>query len=159
MLDMPAPPGRLVVPTVLPDPTPDPVPTPAAPPPARPPTTSTSRPAERPAQPTPTATPEPPPTPAPTPVLQTTPDPSGLEQRAQAQLDRAQKDLDKVAYNRLSADAKLQYDTARQYIGQAQDALKMKNVVFANQLAEKAAILASLLVKSQGRGPISPTVS
>ena len=45
----------------------------------------------------------------------------------------------------------LQFDAARLYIGQAEDALKIRNYVFAGQLAEKAATLASLLVKSQGK--------
>ena len=158
-LDMPAPPGRLIIPTVLPEPPPEPAPTPPASPPSRPPSATTTRPAERPAPPTPTPTPEPSPTPTAAPVLQTTPDVSGLEQKAQAQLDRAKIDLQKVSYKNLNADARLQYDTAWQYIGQAQDALKMKNYVFANQLAEKAAVLANLLVKSQGGTITSPTFS
>lgn len=68
----------------------------------------------------------------------------------------ARHDLDKINYKALGADAKVQYDAANQYINQAEDALKLKNYVFASQLADKAAVLASLLVKSQSR-VIAPT--
>jgi len=157
-LDMPSPPKRLIIPTVLPEPAPEPTPPASSQTPVRsssaPPAT---RPAERQAQPQPATTPEPTPTPTPPPVLQTTPDVTGLEQKARTQISNALRDLDKITYKNLNADARLQYDTARQYVGQAEDALKMKNYVFANQLAEKAAVLAGLLVKSQGRDVTSPT--
>jgi hypothetical protein len=157
-LEMPLPPGRLIVPSPIPEPRPEPTPTPIAQPPARqqapPPAT---RPAERPATPPPAATPTPEPTPQPNaPLLQTTSDVNGLEQKAQAQLMSAKRDLDKVNYKLLGSDARVQYDTARQYIGQAEDALRLKNYVFAGQLADKAAVLASLLVKSQTPA-IAPT--
>jgi uncharacterized protein (DUF885 family) len=86
-------------------------------------------------------------------VLLTTPNAGDLEQKAQSNIAAAQRDLQKVNYKALSPDAKLQFDTAQQYIGQAETALKMRNYVFAGQLAEKAATLASLLVKSQGKNP------
>jgi hypothetical protein len=84
-------------------------------------------------------------------VLLTTPNVGDLEQKARSNIAAAQRDLGKVIYKSLSKDAQLQYDTAQQYIGQADEALKIKNYVFAAQLAEKAATLASLLVKSQGK--------
>ncbi len=159
-LEMPLPPGRLIVPTTIPQPAPEPTPTPTptpVKPPAPPPTTA------RPERPAPTPTPTPDPTPAAAaPVLQTTSSATELERlesNARTQLLNAKRDLAKVNYRGLNSDAKLQYDTANQYIGQADDALKIKNYVFASQLADKAAVLASLLVKSQGRGPLAPTVS
>ncbi|HKV99362.1 MAG TPA: hypothetical protein VJN96_06045 [Vicinamibacterales bacterium] len=154
VLDMPAPPGRLIVPSAIPEPAPEPV----APAPTQTPTRQNNPPAtrasERSSPPASTATPPPEPTPpAAPPVLLTTPNAGDLEKKAQANIIAARADLERVKYSALSADAKLQYDTARQYLGQADDALKMKNYVFAGQLAEKAATLASLLVKSQGKEP------
>ena len=156
-LEMPAPPGRLIVPATIPEPSPEPVAPATVQTPARQNTPPATRPAERSAPP-PTATPPAPePTPpAPPPVLLTTPNAADLEQKAQNHILAAKSDLQKVNYKALNTDAKLQFDTARQYIGQAEDALKMRNYVFAGQLAEKAATLASLLVKSQGR-KLAPT--
>ncbi len=152
MLDMPAPPGRLIVPSVIPEPSPEPAPPAAVQTPAR----QNTPPAAKPERPTPTPTqtaPPPEPSPTPTPlVLQTTPNVGDLDQKAQSNIAAAKRDLQKVKYQALSKDAQIQYDTASQYITQAEDALRIKNYVFAGQLAEKAATLASLLVKSQGKG-------
>jgi hypothetical protein len=120
-LEMPLPPGRLIVPSPIPEPKPEPTPTPVAPPPVRQPAA----------------------------VLQTTSDVSGIEQKTRAQLASAKHDLEKIKYNALGPDAKVQFDAANQYIVQAEDALKLKNYVFASQLADKAVVLASLLVKSR----------
>ena len=154
---MPAPPGRLIVPTTIPEPSPEPVAPATVQTPARQNTPAATRPAER-STPPPTATPPPPePTPsAPPPVLLTTPNAGDLEQKARNNIAAAQLNLQKVVYKALSPDAKVQFDTAQQYIGQAEDALKIRNYVFAGQLAEKAATLASLLVKSQGQGHSLP---
>jgi outer membrane biosynthesis protein TonB len=150
-LEVPLPPGRLIVPSPIPEPKPEPTPTPVAPPPVhQPAATPTPRPAERstpPPAPTPTPEPTPPQTNAP--VLQTTSDVSGIEQKTRAQLASARHDLEKIKYNTLGADAKVQFDAANQYIVQAEDALRLKNYVFASQLADKAVVLASLLVKSR----------
>ena len=158
-LEVPLPPGRLIIPSPIPESKVEPTPTPVAPPPVRPPaTTPTPHPAERSTPPpAPTPTPEPTPPPSNAPVLQTTSDVIAIEQKAKAQLASAQHDLDKINPKTLGPDAKVQYDAARQYITQADDALKLKNYIFAGQLADKAAVLASLLVKSQGRAnaPIS----
>jgi len=156
-LEMPAPPGRLIIPATIPEPSPEPVAPAAVQTPVRQNNPQATRPAER-STPPPNATPPPPePTPsAPPQVLLTTPNAGDLEQKAQSNIAAAQRDLQKVNYKALSPDAKLQFDTARQYIGQAEDALKMRNYVFAGQLAEKAATLASLLVKSQGKN-LAPT--
>lgn len=150
-LEMPAPPGRLIVPLPIPEPAPEPV----APAPVQTPVRQNTPPATRPAErtPSPSTSTAPPPEPTPPaapPVLLTTPNVGDLEQKARGNIAAAQRDLKKVDYKALSKDAQLQYDTANQYIGQAEDALKVKNYVFAGQLAEKAATLANLLVRSQG---------
>jgi len=152
-LEMPAPPGRLIIPSPIPEPTPEPAAPAATQPAVRPNPPPATRPAERTTPPATSTTPPPEPTPpAAPPVLLTTPNVGDLEQKAQANLVAARRDLKRVNYNALSNDARLQFDTAQQYIGQAEDALKVKNYVFAGQLAEKAATLASLLVRSQGKG-------
>jgi hypothetical protein len=157
VLDMPTPPGRLIVPTAIPEPAPEPVTPAPTQTPARQNNPPATRPAERSSPPANTTAPPPESTPpAAPPVLLTTPNVGDLEKKAQANIVAARADLEKVKYAALSADAKLQYDTARQYLGQADDALKMKNYVFAGQLAEKAATLASLLVKSQSKAPAAP---
>jgi hypothetical protein len=47
----------------------------------------------------------------------------------------------------LNADGRAQYDAARRFIQQAEEALKQRNVVFAGKLADKAATMASVLVR------------
>jgi hypothetical protein len=68
-----------------------------------------------------------------------------LEAGILAGLARANESLSGVDYRRLSADAKTQYDTARSFIRQAQEALRTRNLVFARNLADKAAALAAQL--------------
>jgi hypothetical protein len=111
----------------------------AAPPPPVPTPTTTPPPVaiERPAQPAPA---EPLPTP-----LQTTANPSAAEQRTRATLEAAKKDLARIDTRTFSADARAQYDLARRYVEQANDALTEKKFEFAQQLADKAATLAALL--------------
>lgn len=60
-------------------------------------------------------------------------------------LARATADLSRVDYNRLNADARTQYDQAKRFGSQADEALKAKNLVFASYLADKAATLAAQL--------------
>jgi hypothetical protein len=55
---------------------------------------------------------------------------------------RAAADLNKIDYRALNTDARTQYDTAKRFIEQAEDAIRMKNLPFAKSLAEKAATLA-----------------
>jgi hypothetical protein len=97
---------------------------------------------------TPPSTSPPPPQPDPIgPILQTTANVTEAERRARATLGRALADLAHVDYRGLSPDARAQYDQAKRFITQADAALKVKNVVFAEQLADKAASLAGLLVR------------
>ena len=62
------------------------------------------------------------------------------------QLALATGALRRVDYLGLNADARSQYDTAKRFIEQAEQALKEKNLVFAAKVAEKAAGLAASLV-------------
>jgi len=79
--------------------------------------------------------------------LQTTAKVGELEQKIRALLARATRDLDKIDVRTLSTDGRAQYDEARRFGEQAEAALKVKNLAFAEQLADKAATLASLLAK------------
>jgi len=147
-LTTPNPPDRVIVPVTLPEPVEaPPAPAPSPPAPTRPrestrPERSTPPPS---ASPSANSTPE---TPAPQPpVLQTTLNPAELEQQARAFIGTASRDLDRVPVPQLNASARAQYDRARGFIRQAEDALRIKNVVLARELADKAASLASQLPK------------
>jgi outer membrane biosynthesis protein TonB len=156
-LDMPAPPPRDVEPNDAEVPPPMTlVPEPARNTPARP------RPAPAPPRPEPpkpadTPKPEPPPTPVvvepakpaeeparPPTTLQTAPATAEgeVERTIRASLLRATADLNRVDYRALNADARTQYDTAKRFVRQADDAMHGKNLVLAKQLADKAAALA-----------------
>ena len=87
------------------------------------------------------------PTKPPAPLLQTTPPNTevDLERGIRATLTRAQTDLNRVDAGRLTADARVQYDTAKSFIRQADQAIRAKNLLFAKSVAEKAAVLAAQL--------------
>lgn len=156
-LDMPAPPPRVVE-----------VAEPQQPPvvalPDEPRTTIRTRPAQ-PAQRTDTPRPSEPPktdvivaeTPKPavddppkTPptTLQTTPTQreAQVERRVNSLIAQAMNDLNRVNYQALSSDARNQYETAKRFATQAQEALRARNLVFAANLADKAAALAAQLL-------------
>ena len=138
-LDMPAPPPRDVEPGDA-----------EAPPPvssaAEPARGTPARPRPPSAQP---ATPPvaPPPRPEPPTVLQTAPATAEgeTERGIRAVLVRANADLSRVNYRALNADARTQYDTAKQFARQADEAMRAKNLVFAKNMADKAAALAAQL--------------
>ena len=70
----------------------------------------------------------------------------GAQERAiKEAMGRASADLARIDYGVLSVDAKSQYDTAKRFITQAEDAMRTKNLVFAKNLADKAATLAAQL--------------
>ena len=79
--------------------------------------------------------------------LQTTPveRESEVEQQVRALVAKASRDLAKVDYPLLDRDARTQYDTARRFIDQAEEAAKARNFVLAGTLADKAATLANQL--------------
>lgn len=69
------------------------------------------------------------------------------DRTVRAIMGRAQGLLSGVDYRLLSAAARQQYDTARRFITQADNALKIRNYVFARNLADKAETLARQLGK------------
>ena len=89
----------------------------------------------------------PPPTEEPPRTLQTTANATQAEQRIRGLLANAGRDLGRIDYRALSVDAQAQYDIAKRFTQQADEAMKGKNIVFAEQLADKAAALAAQLLK------------
>jgi hypothetical protein len=88
--------------------------------------------------------------PVPPPSLTLTPIPGSEAQTVSAIRDllaRAARDLSRVNAGALNNDGRAQYDTARRFIQQAEDALKARNIVFAGRLADKAATMAAILVR------------
>jgi outer membrane biosynthesis protein TonB len=167
-LDVPAPPERIVEPldaeVVAPAPrVPDDAPraAPARPRPAPPPRPEPARaeapkpeppkveaPKVEPSPNEPAKVAEEPPKAAPPPTqLQTTPAGSEgeVERSIRTMLTKAGSDLSRVNYRGLNADARTQYDTAKRFIQQAEEAVRAKNLVFAKNLAEKASTLAAQL--------------
>lgn len=156
-LDMPASPPREVEPSDIEAPQPVPLPQEPArtaaprlrPAPVRePPRVEPARPAEPP-KPEPAAveSPKPEEPPKPPTLLQTTPATADgeVERAIRATLTRATSDLNRVDAARLNADARTQYDTAKSFVRQADTAVRAKNLVFAKNLADKAAVLAAQL--------------
>jgi hypothetical protein len=153
VLHAPPPPPRIVerfpddpVSTIAPSPVENALATPPVRTPARPP-----------------AKPEPPkvePTPGPprveaerptgTPPLTLRPGPgvaAQTEASIRSLLATAQKNLHRVSYASLNADARAQYDTARGFMLQADEELKKNNLAFAGKLADKADKMAAVLVR------------
>jgi len=69
------------------------------------------------------------------------------DRAVRAIMARAQSLLGGVDYRALSSAARQQYDTARRFITQADSALRIRNYVFARNLADKAETLARQLGK------------
>jgi len=154
VLQVPSPPPRVVVP---PEPEPDsdvPVEEPEKDE-ARPPRRLVPRPDSKAANPVkpgevPPVTVEPPKPATPTqnrtlqPVLPAST--KEVEAAVSEQLRHAEGDLGRVDYEKLSADARAQYDMAKRFIAQARQALTERSLVLAGKLAEKAANIAGVLV-------------
>ncbi len=156
-LEMPTPPPHVVPPPEPEKPaqTPPPEPETPQPRPTRPrasaprstePKVEAPKPEKKPEPPPPTEVKPLPPAPTPTlqPALPTAP--TEMERQVREQLSQAARDLARVDYGGLNADGKSQYDTAKRFIEQADQALRDKNLVFAQKLAEKAAGLAAVLL-------------
>lgn len=81
-------------------------------------------------------------------ALQTTPTQreGEVERGVRILIAQAMNDLNRVNYQALNAGARNQYDTAKRFATQAEDALRSRNLVFANNLADKAAALAAQLL-------------
>ncbi len=117
-----------------------------APRPARPPRRDVARPEAAPEeqQSPPPATPA---TAPPALALQTPGAGARADQSIRTLLAQAARDLGRVDYQGLDPDGRAQYDTARRFMQQADDALKARNVMFAGKLADKAATMAAVLVR------------
>jgi hypothetical protein len=88
--------------------------------------------------------------PVPPPSLTLTPTPGSEAQTVSAIRDllvRAARDLSRVNAAALNSDGRAQYDTARRFLQQSEEALKVRNIVFAGRLADKAATMAAILVR------------
>jgi hypothetical protein len=150
-LAMPAPPPRVITPVEIvaeapPPVVPDPAPvTPTRPPAVRPPAARQ--------EPAAAATP-----PATQPVVTTPPPPEPREVRAVPSaaaaaeerkvrdvMTRASRDLNRVDYQKLSAEGQSQYNQSKRFAEQADQAIKDRNYVYAMTLADKAATLAAEL--------------
>ena len=145
-LAVPAPPPREVAASDPPpiEPTGAPFPTAGPTPPAPPVPPS---PAPRPPARTPQAEPETraeAPEPAPPRVLR--PADAAEVGRVRELLTRTARDLGRINYGRLSAGGRGQYDQAKRFADQAEDAIRDGNLPFAHTLADKAATLAAALV-------------
>jgi len=79
--------------------------------------------------------------------LQTTANPTEAEQKTRKSIEDAKRDLGRIDVRRLNKEAKSQYDIAGRFVVQAEEALRARNPVFAQQLADKAATLAAALQK------------
>ena len=80
-------------------------------------------------------------------TLQTTPPEKepALEQEIRAKLDRANKDLARVDYGKLGPEAREQYDQAKSFATRTEEAIRAKNLVYARELADRAATMAAQL--------------
>lgn len=110
-----------------------------------PPPPRENRPEPRPEQPV--AESKPAEEPKPVTTLQTTPTDRDAEfdRRIRGLLQAANGDLNRVDYRKLEPDVQAQYDMVKSFVRQAEEALKSKNLVFAQTMAEKAATLAGQL--------------
>ena len=154
-LDMPVSPPREVAPNDTETPQPVPLPEEPArnsparlrPPPAREQPRAEPKPSEQKPEPAAVEPPKPEEPPKPPTLLQTTPATAEgeVERGIRATLTRATSDLNRVDAARLNVDARTQYDTAKSFIRQADAAVRAKNLVFAKNLADKAAVLAAQL--------------
>jgi outer membrane biosynthesis protein TonB len=87
-------------------------------------------------------------TPRPATTLQTTPTQreEEVERRIRVLLGQAMGDLNRINYQALTTDGRTQYEQAKRFVSQSEEALRAKNLVFANNLADKAATLAAQLL-------------
>lgn len=147
-LQIPTPPERALIPVE------EPVlaqPVPVTEPPAvvsAPRTPPRSAPPAKP-QPAPPAAAQAPPPPAPAveqrELRAASPASAPTERSVRDVLARAQRDLARVDYAKLSSDGRLQYEQSKRFSVQAEEALKERNLIFAATLADKAATLAAEL--------------
>lgn len=145
-LAVPLPPPRVITP--LDDPEPPPAPVAEAPPPApaRPTSPARTTPRREPDSPPAAPAAAPPAPPEPPRDLRPAFDP-GAERKIRDLLTRAARDLNRVDYRRLSGEGKSQYEQAKRFAEQAEQALRERNYIFANTLADKSATIAAELLR------------
>jgi len=80
-------------------------------------------------------------------TLQTTANVEAVERKIRQTLADASRSLGRIDYRGLSVEGKAQYDIAKRFVEQAEEALVAKNLLFASQLADKASALATLLTR------------
>lgn len=85
--------------------------------------------------------------PLPGPTIGMQPGSGAAEGAVRQQLTRAQEDLKNVDYAALSNALKAQYDTAKRFITLGEQALKEQNLIYAGTLADKAAAIATVLLR------------
>lgn len=92
--------------------------------------------------------PDEPPRQSPPITLQTTPTQreGEVERRVRIQIAQAYNALNRIDYQALNVNARNQYDTAKRFAIQAEESLQARNLVFASNLADKAAALAAQLL-------------
>ncbi len=153
-LDVPAPPARVIAAVT------EPIATAPAEPlePAPAPASTTRRPVRRSANPEPAPKPDPappaeaplpqamPPEPAVTTPAPTLRAPGSAEKPIRDLVTRAQRDLARVDYVKLTEAGKAQYEQSKRFAEQAEQALKDQNFGYAQTLADKAATLAAELL-------------
>lgn len=146
-LDVPPPPPRLIVPLPPPPQSPRPDPVPALSEPGTSPSAKPRPPREKEAPPKPEAKPEekpaettPPANPSPVPPLRIPAGGDPGEQAAQIRtsIDRTLGTLNGIDYQKLQEARRKQYDEAKAFANQAEQALKEKNLVVAKEFADKA---------------------
>ena len=144
-LDMPAPPPRVIVPLPRPEtPLPDPVgqlPGTDTPPPAKPrpprPEKETQKPEAKPTEET--KPPETPPsTVTPVPQLRIPEKDPAIEPQIRSMIDRTLATLGGIDYGKLQQPRQKAYDDAKMFATQADEQLKLNNLVLAKEYAEKA---------------------
>jgi hypothetical protein len=148
----PAPPPHTIIPVeIVEQPAPPPAPPSPVPvivrPSSHPPAAKPEKATEKPVEKTEPAVVPQPPAPVAASPLQTMANVTELEKHVRGQLTQASRDLDRVDYRTLSPERREQYGTAKRFIQQAEEALQVKNFVFADQLANKAATLAAALAQ------------
>ena len=144
-LEMPAPPPRVIVPLPRPEtPLPDPVgelPGTGAPPPSKPRPSRTEKETQKPeAKPTEETKPAdaPPSNVTPVPQLRIPESAPALEPQIRAMIDRTLGTLGGIDYQKLQQPQQKAYDDAKMFATQADEALKLSNLVLAKEYAEKA---------------------
>ena len=144
-LSVPQPPERVLAPVEAPAPVAEAAPAPEPPPAAAPAPRTPPRPVPREAE----ARPAPPSATQAEGTRDLRPadaNNAATERAVRDVLVRANRDLGRIDYGKLTTDGRAQYEQSKRFSQQAEQALKERNLVFAATLADKAATLAAELL-------------